>query len=464
MAATRGGGRVLTALFFFPRGGSAQVTRSLCRSLPATGWRPSVVAGSLDSPGAQTHAATFFSGLDIHAVDYSPAALLADPLGADVPFQPSFEDRPGAPDRVFAAVGDAPYERLVRAWEGALTAAGAAGADVLHLHHLTPINEAAARSFPSVPVVSQLHGTELAMLREIGVGPPAGWPYVERWAERMRGWARAAAHVLVPPGDEDDVTTFLELDRGRVTGLPSGVELDRFVRRPLDPEERHAFWRRWLVEEPRGWDESGVPGTVGYAQDDLEPFAAGVPVLLYVGRYTRVKRLPLLIRAHARACASLGSRVALVLLGGHPGEWEGDHPLRVIREARARDVFLAGWRPHEELADAMNAADVVVLPSVHEAFGLVLIEGMACGLPAIAVDAHGPADIVEDGETGWLVPPDDEEALARALAQAAGDAEERARRGHLAHERSRASYGWESIAARVATLYGTVARRGVRAS
>ena len=453
-------GRVTTVLFFFPRGGSAQVTRSLCRSLPPTGWRARVVSGSLGSIGTQTHAPTFFSGLEIVAVDYSAAAGLADPLDADVPFQPSFEDRPGAPDRVFAVVPDEPYERLVAAWEQALADAGAADADVLHLHHLTPIHEAVARSVPHVPVLTQLHGTELLMLREIDAGPPPTWVHAERWAERMRRWARMSARTLVPPGDEDDVAALLGLDRATVAGLPSGVELDRFERRPLGPEERQAFWRRWLVDEPRGWDESGVPGTVAYRNEDLAPFAAGAPVFLYVGRYTAVKRLPLLIRAHARACEQLGARTALVLLGGHPGEWEGEHPLRVIEDVGARDVFLAGWRAHEELADAMNAADVVVLPSVHEAFGLVLIEGMACGLPAIAVDAHGPADIVDDGETGWLVPPDDEEALARALVDAAARPDERARRGQLAHERSRAAYGWDAIADRIAELYADVSRRG----
>jgi len=54
---------------------------------------------------------------------------------------------------------------------------------------------------------------------------------------------------------------------------------------------------------------------------------------------------------------------------------------------------------------------------------------MACGLPAIAVAAHGPSEIVEDGQTGWLVPPDDEEALAAALVMAVNDAHERRRRG-----------------------------------
>src|SRR5437773_12083670 len=67
------GGVVVSALFFFPRGGSAQVTRSLARALPAAGWQAALAAGSLGQPGEPTHAASFFAGIDVHALDYSPA-------------------------------------------------------------------------------------------------------------------------------------------------------------------------------------------------------------------------------------------------------------------------------------------------------------------------------------------------------------------------------------------------------
>ena len=136
-------------------------------------------------------------------------------------------------------------------------------------------------------------------------------------------------------------------------------------------------------------------------------------MLLYVGRFTEVKRVPLLMRAHARARERFARPAPLVLLGGFPGEWEGEHPLEAVRETGDPDVFLAGWRGHEDLPDGLNAADLLVLPSVREQFGAVIVEAMACGLPAIAVDACGPAEIVDAGETGWLVAPDDEEVDRR---------------------------------------------------
>src|SRR4029078_11116201 len=139
----------------------------------------------------------------------------------------------------------------------------------------------------------------------------------------------------------------------------------------------------------------------------------------------------------------------MVSRGCHPGEYEGEHPLTVIEQTGAQDVFLPGWRSHDDLALGLNASDAVVLASVHEQFGQVLVEGMACGLPVIAVNNHGPATIVDDGETGLLVPPDDEEAMAEALVRIVADQDERRRMGEAAYERSRERYSWPALAERV---------------
>jgi glycosyltransferase involved in cell wall biosynthesis len=256
----------------------------------------------------------------------------------------------------------------------------------------------------------------------------------------------------VPPGAEAEAALLLGVERAKLRGLPSGVELERFAPRPLAGEERLALWRRWLVERPRGWDQSGRPGSIAYADEELAPFRTGDTVFVYVGRYTAVKRLPLLISAHARAVERLGRPAPLVLIGGHPGEWEGEHPLATARRIGNRQVFLAGWRPHDELPQALNAADALVLPSVAEAFGLVLVEAMACGLPVIATRAHGPAEIVGDRGSGWLIPPDDEDALVDALLAATTDRRERLARGRRAQADSR-RYDWAAIAPRFASLY-----------
>jgi len=444
--------RAVMGLLFYPRGGSAQVTRSLARQLPSCGWDVTIVSGSLGE-GGRTDARRFFEGLEVRAVDYTEAAAAADPLAADPPMHPSYEDRSDAPDPVFARVDDAGYERLVAAWARELEAADAAGADVLHLHHLTPLNEAALQEATGVPVVGHIHGTELLMLEEIASGPPPGWGHAEVWVERMRRWLDACAGIVVlSPTQLERLEGLLGVSADRCTVVPNGYDPEIFQPREVN---RLAHWRRHLVESPQAWRPGGEPGSVRYCEGDLEPFAEG-PVLLYVGRYTSVKRLGLLIRAYASAQERLATRAPLVLLGGFPGEWEDEHPVESIEATGARDVFLAGWHEHADLPDFLAASDVVVLPSVREQFGQVLVEGMACGLPAIAADAYGPAEIVDDGRTGWLVPPDDQAALADALVAAVNDPGARRRRGEAARKVAAERYSWPALAERVAALYDAV--------
>jgi glycosyltransferase involved in cell wall biosynthesis len=442
--------RVVMGLMFFPRGGSAQVARGLAHVLAGQRWEVTIVSGSLRLPGRPGDAHLFFSGLDVSPVDYTAALSAADPLCADSPLHPSYEDRPGAPDRVFATVDDPTYEHLVASWARVLRQAGAATADILHLHHLTPLNEAAARVAPDVPVVGHLHGTELLLLEAIASKPPVHWVHAEVWAQRMRRWASACQRLVVPSATQlTRAQELLQLDPERYVQLPNGFDPGCFDRRPI---ERIPLWRQLLVERPCGWCPGGEPGSVAYAPHLLRSFAQG-PVLLYVGRFTAVKRLGLLITAYSRAQASFAVPAPLVLLGGFPGEWEGEHPLDTIQRTGARDVFLAGWHDHDELPDIFAASDVVVLPSVREQFGQVLVEGMACGLPAIAVAAHGPSEIVEDGQTGWLVPPDDEDALATALVMAVNDTHERRRRGAAAYAAVRTRYSWPILGAQLAFIY-----------
>jgi hypothetical protein len=156
---------------FSPRGGSAHVTRALVGQLQRRGWSAKLVSGSRSDQAGEGDARLFYRGLDVQPVDFSPALADPDPIRPDdettVPMHPSFEERPGAPDKVFATLDDLDFERQVRAWSAELEWAGGAQADALYLHHLTPLNEAAARVAPGVPVVGHLHGTELLMLEEI---------------------------------------------------------------------------------------------------------------------------------------------------------------------------------------------------------------------------------------------------------------------------------------------------------
>jgi glycosyltransferase involved in cell wall biosynthesis len=417
-------------LLFYPRGGSAHVARNLGHALPRVGWDVTVVSGSVTGHG---DAGRFYHGLDVRPVDMSRAMESADPMRADPPLHPSYEDRPGAPDRAFGLLDAAAAEHQATAWARALQSAGAAHADVLHLHHLTPLYEAARRAAPGVPIVGHLHGTELLMLEAVE-RDPRRWPHGPAWAERMRDWAAQAERLIVLSETQiERAERVLGVEPDRYTLIPNGYDPGLFF--TPHPIDRAAVWAEILPD-------AGV--------------AADTPVILYVGRFTEVKRVPLLIEAYERARPGFNVRAPLVLVGGFPGEHEGEHPTDTITRVGARDVHLAGWHDHSELPRILAASDVVVLPSVREQFGQVLVEGMACGLPAIAVDAHGPADIVEHGQTGWLVEPDDVQGMTNALVEAVNRPTERRRRGVNAAQDVAERYGWPSLAQDVADLYDQV--------
>lgn len=439
-------------VYFYPRGGSAHVSRSIARQLEGNGLEVTLLTGSRSDLGEAGLAQSFYAGLDLHPVDFTPAIDSPDPLhyrgaAGTAPIHGSYESRPGAVDPVLASLDADEFELQVEAWSAALAEATSAGVEVLYLHHFTPLNEAAARVLPEVPVVGHVHGTELLMLEQIEAGAPSSWTHAEEWAERMRRWAAGCRRIVLnDPDGLGRATSLLRLEESRFACVPNGFE-PTFSPGRVD---RRAHWHRHLVEEPRGWRPGGEAGSVSYEERDLD--ALGGTVLLSVGRFTEVKRLPLLVEAFARAQEELSEQAALVLIGGHPGEWEGEHPYETIERTGARNVFLAGWRGHDELPPFLRAGDLLVHASVREQFGLVLIEAMACGLPVIAVDRGGPASIVDDPETGWLVEPGDVEGLARAIVAAVADSEERRARGRRAREEAVRRYSWSHLGEELAGI------------
>ena len=445
--------RVLCAIQFSPRGGSAHAARALARGLRDRDFEVTLLAGSRRDQGVHGDARAFYVDGDVRAVDFDAALATDQPQrfvssAGNAPLHPSFEDRPGAPDRVFAALDDREYELQVEAWSRELVRAGARAADVLHLHHLTPINEAAARVAPQVPIVGQLHGTELLMLERIVGDDPPNWPHAASWARRMRRWAQQCAHLVIAPGGVERAASLLGVGRDRLSTVSNGVDTGLFESAAVD---REAFWRRVLIQRPRGWLPGRPPGSARYREADVAVLAAG-PVLLYVGRFTAVKRLDRLISAFGHAQDRLQRPAGLVLVGGHPGEFEGEHPAQIATRLGVSQVFLAGWHTHEELPEFFSAAEAVVLTSEREQFGQVIVEGMACGLPAVATRSLGPAAIISDGETGWLVDPGDEPGLISALTDVVRNPVERRRRGELARIVARERYSWTAAAELLAGL------------
>jgi D-inositol-3-phosphate glycosyltransferase len=179
-------------------------------------------------------------------------------------------------------------------------------------------------------------------------------------------------------------------------------------------------------------------------------------VLLFVGRFTEVKRVPLLVRAYARARENFATPAPLVIWGGFTGEWEGEHPHAVAREVGEQGIFFVGWRGHTELPEGLACADVMVAPSAREGFGQMLIEAMSCGLPVIATRSGGPVSFVNTDRArpnGWLIEPDDPAGLEEALIEAVNNPQARRLRGDNGYRQVRAAHSWDAAARDFEALY-----------
>ena len=462
------GHNIVMTLAFYPRGGSAQVVRYLGRALQTLGNDVTVACGSLGPPGVRSNAETFFEGLEVQALDFTEAIEWfdqgRDPMAAPFPIHPSFEDRPGVPDRVFTSVGESAYQHQVAAWQRLLEDVGTP--DVYHAHHLTHVNDAIDR-LDSRPTIAHLHGTELKMLEQIRDSGAERWSDAMVWDQRLVTAAHRAGRVIVISAtDRALAIDLLGLDPARIEIVPNGVDTNSFVPLGLSAGRRLDHWRRWLVEDPQGWDEGGSPGTIRYTNEDIDRFFVEPttgelrPTLLFVGRFLDFKRVPLLIRAYAEVRNTLGDEAPpLVIWGGYPGEWEGEHPHTVATALGVDGVFFVGWHGHEELATGFNCADVFVAPSVEEPFGQVYLEAMACGMPVIATATGGPPSFVNtDSEhlNGWLVVPDDIDALAGAMIEAAANTPVRIERGRNARRTVVEGFDWLRIAERVDRIYREV--------
>ena len=213
-------------------------------------------------------------------------------------------------------------------------------------------------------------------------------------------------------------SNLVNLDPAQIDIVPNGVDTNTFVPLGLSAGRRLEHWRQWLVDDPQGWDESGLPGKIRYTNDDIERFFIDAdtgelrPVLLYVGRFLDFKRVPLLIRAYAEVRRRSGTKRPRSSSGAATrGSGRANIRIRLLAALGVEGVFFVGWHGHDELAIGFNCADVFVAPSVEEPFGQVYLEAMACGMPVIATTTGGPPSFVNTDPgrlNGWLVAPDDD--------------------------------------------------------
>jgi glycosyltransferase involved in cell wall biosynthesis len=193
-----------------------------------------------------------------------------------------------------------------------------------------------------------------------------------------------------------------------------------------------------------------------FAHPGADPFPQlrGRPRVVFLGRITLQKGVDTLVEAAAQLRAP---GVQVVLVGDGPAR---ERIERRIRQLRIGDrVHIAGFIAHERVPAVLAAADVLVLPSVYEELGTVLVEALHAGLPVVAARVGGIPAVVEDGVTGLLVAPRDPGALAAAIDRVLGDRELAFRLGAAAAQRA-ADYDLDRVAAQVHDIYSELAAAG----
>ncbi len=173
-------------------------------------------------------------------------------------------------------------------------------------------------------------------------------------------------------------------------------------------------------------------------------------IILCVARYTKQKKLNILLEALSLLRDwSVGFET--ILIGEGP---EKDELVRLIKTLSLEEkIKLVGLISQEELNKYYNLSDVVVLPSVDEGFGLVLVEAGLCKKPVIGARSGGITDIIEDGVTGFLVPPEDKLALAEAMRKILLDDELAGRLGQNAYQQVWKRFSPQAITERFLTIY-----------
>jgi len=302
--------------------------------------------------------------------------------------------------------------------------------DIIHSHYWMSGLAAAALSdlWGGTPIIHMFH-TLGEMKNRIARSA------AEREGEyRINGERQVLGRV-----DRITVATLAELtqlrflykaDPNKMVIIPPGVDVGHFY--PIPSDEAKSF--------------------IGLHPEDR--------MILFVGRIEPLKGVDTLLEA--MACVQLDEvnhPVHLAIIGGDPSASPEDMTAEMARLQRLCDdlgldksVVFLGKREQDKLPYYYSAAEVLVMPSHYESFGMVALEAMACGTPVIASEVGGLAYLVRDGETGFTIPAEEPETLCEKLSWLLNDKALHQKMSGQAAEYAQ-DYAWEKIAKQIVNLY-----------
>lgn len=286
------------------------------------------------------------------------------------------------------------------------TLAVARQADIIHAHWAsTGFIGAITKLFLGLPMVVTLHGSDIALLPNRGMLRRLTRVILNR-ADAVIG----VSHALIQE------ITALGITTPRILRIPNGVpHLENLLA---------------VVEKKVG---SGV--------------------VLFIGRLSEEKNVSVLLRAFSQVHDEFAQARLLVV---------GDGPLRHTLEHEAQQLGISactdfyGFRPPEKLSSIFARADLLVLPSRREGFGVVLIEAMASGRPVIGTRVGGIIDVIDDHRNGLLVPPDEVQPLAEAMSAVLRNNQLRLQYGRTARDKITQQFSWQKITSQLISVYQQV--------
>jgi glycosyltransferase involved in cell wall biosynthesis len=287
------------------------------------------------------------------------------------------------------------------------------------------------RLYPSRPLIFRVEGTTKGHNRSVTTMPTNGASLSERKRRLLQkmltlegdlidraAWRRCDAIVVKSEFMKKDLVSLYGVASNKIQIIPNGVDFARYANVRAKPE---------ALARLRNTDRSKV-------------------VIAFAGRLVRMKNVPYLLEAFARMRER--KRCVLMILG------EGDQ--RQALEHLAAELGIAAdvqFLGHTDcIEDYLAVSDIFVLPSTYEPFGNAIIEAMAAGLPCLALRPDfkkirlASAEILDDGETGFLVNPADASDLAARLDQLTTDSPMRRRMGQAAQTECKCKYNWQSCA------------------
>jgi glycogen(starch) synthase len=392
--------RVLIVSWEFPPlvvGGLGRHVGQLARQLAALGHDVRVLTrGSLPEPEQQRYGdvSVWRAAADELAIDFGSESVLA--------WTQAFEHsltRAGL--------------RLVADWRP----------DVIHAHDWLVTQTAhTLRQVTGSPVVVTMHATEHGRQQGWLTDPvPRAIHSAERWLCR-----EAAAVIACSRFMAAQISELFQLDPNEVRVIGNGVDYGP-------------------ATEPHPHLETAGGGSA-------RPYS-GRPLLLFAGRLVHEKGLQELIKALPLLREELPG-VRLVVAG--TGQQLADQQDRAARYGVSDLIYWAGFLDAAELAGLVAAADLVVVPSLYEPFGMVALEAQLAGTPVAVSDTGGLAELVAPGCTGLRFPPESPAAIAAAVRQVVADPAAARRWAVRAQRRARAEFGWAAVASRTAEVYASV--------